>query len=97
MTFLQTSTSIDCLVEVCPGRETIHTNLRLHLTHWHVEETIVFLNYVPGLHPWCDQCNIFITWEAMVVGHLGTTMYKSGGKRNHHHLSATAVQVTAGT
>ena len=40
---------------------------------------------------------MFITWEAMVAGHLGTTMCKIGVKRNHHHLSATAFQVAAGT
>ena len=33
----------------------------------------------------------------MVAGHLGTTMYKIGVKRNHHHLSATAFQVAVGT
>ena len=33
----------------------------------------------------------------MVAGHLGTTMCKSGGKRNHHHLYATAFQVALGT
>ena len=40
---------------------------------------------------------MFINWEEMVSGHLGTTMCKSGGKLNYHHLSATAVQVAAGT
>ena len=40
---------------------------------------------------------MFITWEEMVAGHLGTTMCKSGGKRNQHHLSATTVQVAVGT
>ena len=33
----------------------------------------------------------------MAAGHLGTTMFKSGGKRKHHHLAATAAQVEAGT
>ena len=33
----------------------------------------------------------------MAVGHLGTIMFKSGGKRKHHHLAATAAQVEAGT
>ena len=40
---------------------------------------------------------MFITQEAMAIGHLGTTMFKSGGKRNHHHLATTAAQITAGT
>ena len=33
----------------------------------------------------------------MVAGHLGTKMYKIRGKRNHHHLSAAAVQVAVDT
>ena len=32
-----------------------------------------------------------------MAGHLGTKMCKSVGKRNHHHLAVTAVQVAAGT
>ena len=32
-----------------------------------------------------------------MAGHLGTTMCKSGGNRNHHHLSDTAVQVAVDT
>ena len=33
----------------------------------------------------------------MAAGHLGTTMFKSGGKFKHHHLAATVAQVEAGT
>ena len=32
-----------------------------------------------------------------MAGQLGTTMCKSGGKRNHRHLSDTAFQVALGT
>ena len=51
----------------------------------------------PGIHPWCNNGIMIINQEAMAAGHLGTTMFKSGGKRKHHHLAATAAQVEAGT
>ena len=51
----------------------------------------------PGTHPWCDNCKISINQEEMAAGHLGTTMFKRGGNRKHHHLAVTAVQVEADT
>ena len=33
----------------------------------------------------------------MAAGHLGTIIFKSGGKRKHHHLATTYTQVEAGT
>ena len=33
----------------------------------------------------------------MSSGHLGITMWKSGGKRKHHHLDFIAAQLAAGT
>ena len=64
---------------------------------WYVEDTIVVLKEGPGPHPWCNKCNVLTSQEAMEEGHLGTTMFKSGGKRKHHHLAATSAQVEAGT
>ena len=65
--------------------------------HWHMEDTIVVLKEGPGTHPWCNNCKISINQEEMAAGHLGTTMFKRGGNCKHHHLSATASQVEAGT
>ena len=65
--------------------------------HWHVEDTIVILKEGLGPHPWCHNFNMSITQEAIAARHLGTTMIKSGGKRNHHHLAATAAQIEADT
>ena len=97
MAFLWNATSIDCPVEECPGRETICTNLQLHFMLWHMEDTIVILKDGLGPHPWCYNCNMFINQDAMAAEHLGTTICKSGVKRNHHHIAATAAQITAGT
>ena len=65
--------------------------------HWHVDDTIVVLKEGLVPHPWCDNCNMFITQKAISAGHIGTTMCKIGGKRNHHHLAATDAHIAAGT
>ena len=72
------TTSINCLVKGCPGRETIHTNLQLHYIHRHLEDTIVVLNKGPFPHSLCNQCNILLTQKIMLARHLGTKILKRG-------------------
>ena len=84
-------------VEEYPGRATSCTKPRLNLMHHNVEYIILVLNKGPGPHPWCNQCDMFITRGDTAAENLGTAMCKRGAERKSHSISATSARVLAGT
>ena len=88
---------INCPLEVFPGRAIIRTNLWLHFMHQHAEDTILVLNKGPGIHPQCEQCDMFTPRVVMAELHLVTTMCKIGSEQNCWYLAATAAWLAVGT
>ena len=78
MALPRTPPLINFPVEVCLGRATNRLKLRMNFMPRNMEYTISILNEGNSFHLKCDQCELLILWEALVVGHLGTAMYKRG-------------------
>ena len=62
-----------------------------------MDYTIVIFNEVTGAHLNCDQCDMFIPWEATTEGNLGTAILKKEAEWKSHRLAAAAIQDIAGT
>ena len=63
---------IRCLVEGCLGGASNLTNLQVHFSHRHVQDTIVILEEGNQPYPWRPKCNMFVLKKAINGGHIMT-------------------------
>ena len=60
VSFPRVTESIGYPVEVCKGRETTRTNLRIHFILQHMRDMIVIMEEGNRHHPRCLDCAMFI-------------------------------------
>ena len=97
VSFPRASRSIGCPVEVCEGRVTTRTNLRIHFVHRHMWNTIVILEEGNRPHPRCPSCDMFIPWAALNRRHPSSDLCTRGADRNRQCLAEEEARAGAAT
>ena len=57
--------------------------------HRHMEDTIVIMNEVTSPHTWCDQFDVFIPQEALMIVYLGTSVSNTVVDQKRYRLAAS--------
>ena len=55
----------ECPVEGCPGRAGTRTAMRMHFWRRHMRDTIIILEEGNLPHPRCENCDMFVPWQAL--------------------------------
>ena len=77
-----------CPVEVCSGRAATQTDMRFHLWHWHVRDTVVILEEGNLPNPRCPLCNMLVPWRALSGIHWCNAQCKKGVEQKRRRLVA---------
>ena len=76
-----------CPVEGCPGKAGTRTAMRVHFWRMHVRDTIIILEEGNLPHPICENCDMFVPWQALNGCHKSTKMCRSGTSRKRRRLA----------
>ena len=83
-----------CPVEGCSGRAVTRSYMRMHLLHWHVQDTMLILEEGNLPHPRCPLCDMLVTWRSLNESHKRTAQCKTGLERKQRCLSAEEERAT---
>ena len=78
VSFPRIATAIHYPVEGCQFRDFNCTNLRIHLSHRHMRDTIIILEEGNCPHPCLPKCDMFIPWKALNWRHPSMEMCTQG-------------------
>ena len=65
--------------------------------HQYMEDTIIILNNWTETHTWCNQCDMFVSWDTLVAVQLGTKLFRREAEQNFRRLDSNDAWAAAGT
>ena len=66
--------------------------MRVHFWRRHVRDTIIILDEGNLPHPRCENCDMFVPWQALNGRHKSTMMCKSGVERKRWRLAEAEIR-----
>ena len=75
-------------VEGCSDRAATWTDMKVHLWHRHVQDTVVILEEGNLPHPRRPLCNMLVPWRSLNGSHNGTAQCKKGAEQKQWRLTA---------
>ena len=75
-------------VEMCSGRASMQTAMRVHFCHRHVRDTVMIMEEGNLPHPRCPLCDIMVPWKALNVAHRHTAQCNRGVEQKRRRLVA---------
>ena len=89
MSFLQVVGSLACPVDICQGRASIRTGLRVHFVHRRMRYTVVIVEEGNLPHP---RCNILVPLTALNGRHLNMSLFSKLAESNLRRLPVEEVR-----
>ena len=74
-------------MDECPGILATRTEIRVHLVHLHILDTVVILEERNSPHPRCDRCDKQVPRREMNWRHPGTAHSFKGAERKRRRLA----------